>query len=732
MSYKNFNIDIDKDGIALVTWDMPERSVNVVDEIAAAEFVTLIEQFKTDAQIKGAVLTSAKQVFCAGLDLQMLKHEGGQLADASTKEEDKIKTTFENVQRMTNFLRALETCGKPIVAALNGLALGGGLEIALACHYRVAVDDPRLKLGLPEVTIGLLPGAGGTQRLPRLIGAERALPLLLQGKAIDPQTALKLGLVNKVVSADKLIDEAKHWLRQEGNPVQAWDEKAFRVPGGKPTQTGEQLFAMGNAMLRAKTKGNYPAPHYIMSCVYEGVSVPIDAGLRIESRYFAKLFLRPESKNMVNSLFINMQALSKGARRPKQVPPSKIEKLAVLGAGMMGSAIAHVSARAGMEIILLDSELQLAEKGKAQIAAQIDKAIERGRANEAQKQILLDNIHPTADYADLKECDLIIEAVFEDKNVKAEVVKQTEAQFAKETQTVFGTNTSTIPITELAQASTRPDKFIGVHFFSPVERMQLVEIIIAKTTSEETLAKTMDYVAAIRKVPIIVNDSRGFYTSRCVSTYITEGQLMLMEGIDPVLIENLGIMAGMPMPPLALNDEVALDLSYKIYQQYKADLGEKFTATAASELIENMVVKHKRLGKKNGKGFYDWPSDPKGAKKLWHGLAELAPVTKRIDDIDIEELKHRLLYIQAIEMVRCVSENVITDLRDADIGAILGWGFAPFTGGPASFIDMIGIERFVTQADELAQKYGERFTPPPLLRELAAKQTPFLQALNKN
>lgn len=732
MSYKNFNIDIDKDGIALVVWDMPERSVNVVDAIAAAEFVELIEQFKTDAQIKGVVLTSAKQVFCAGLDLQMLKHEGGQLADSATKEEDKIKSTFESVQRMTKFLRALETCGKPIVAALNGLALGGGLEIALACHYRVAVDDPRIKLGLPEVTIGLLPGAGGTQRLPRLIGAERALPMLLQGTAIDPQTALKLGFVNKVVAADKLIDEAKHWLREEGNPVQAWDEKTFRVPGGKPTQTGEQLFAMGHAMLRAKTKGNYPAPHYIMSCVYEGVSVPIDAGLRIESRYFAKLFLRPESKNMVNSLFINMQALSKGARRPKQVPASKIEKLGVLGAGMMGAAIAHVSARAGMEIVLLDSELKLAEKGKAHVAAQIDKAIERGRANESQKQILLDNIQPTSNYADLKECDLIIEAVFEDKSVKAEVVKQAEAQFAKETQTVFGTNTSTIPITELAQASIRPDKFIGVHFFSPVERMQLVEIIIAQTTSEETLAKTMDYVAAIRKVPIIVNDSRGFYTSRCVSTYITEGQLMLMEGIDPVLIENLGIMAGMPMPPLALNDEVALDLSYKIYQQYKADLGEKFTATTASELIENMVVKHKRLGKKNGKGFYDWPSDSKGAKKLWHGLADIAPVTKRIDDIDIEELKRRLLYIQAIEMVRCVAENVITDLRDADIGAILGWGFAPFTGGPASFIDMIGIETFVAQADELAQKYGERFTPPPLLRDLAAKQTPFLQALNKD
>ena len=459
--------------------------------------------------------------------------------------------------------------------------------------------------------------------------------------------------------------------------------------------------------------------------------MPIDAGLRIESRYFAKLFLRPESKNMVNSLFINMQALGKGARRPQHVPPSKIAKLGVLGAGMMGAAIAHVSARAGMKIVLLDSELKLAEKGKAHVAEQVDRAIERGRANESQKQILLDSIQPTSDYADLKECDLIIEAVFEDKSIKAEVVKQAEAQFTKETETVFGTNTSTIPITELAQASIRPDKFIGVHFFSPVERMQLVEIIISKTTSEETLAKTMDYVAALRKVPIIVNDSRGFYTSRCVSTYITEGQLMLMEGIDPVLIENLGIMAGMPMPPLALNDEVALDLSYKIYQQYKADLGEKFTATAASDLIENMVVKHKRLGKKNGKGFYDWPSDPKGVKKLWHGLADIAPVTKRIDDIDIEELKRRLLYIQTIEMVRCVDENVITDLRDADIGAILGWGFAPFTGGPASFIDMIGIERFVAEADELAQKYGERFAPPPLLRDLAAKQTPFLQALNK-
>ena len=737
MAYENFKVETDNEGIALVTWDMPNRSMNVLSQSSMTELGDIIEKIAGDEAIKGAVITSGKEAFCAGADLSMLGGQAGAESAALSKE-DRVKATFENSLKFNRLLRRLETCGKPVAAAINGTALGGGLEVTLACHYRVAADNPKTQLGLPEAKVGLLPGGGGTQRLPRLIGAANALPLILQGKSLNPAKAAEMGIIHKVVPAGQLIGDAKAWLKQglaaapvklgkrgpevPANALQPWDREGYRIPGGGPyDKDGSITFIIGNAQLHKTTHGNYPAQTYIMSCVYEGLQVPIDTGLRIESRYFTKILMDPRSKAMVRSLFLSMQELNKGARRPEAVAPFKVKKLGILGAGMMGSGIAYVSAQAGMEVVLLDAEQASAEKGKAYSEKLMDKQISRGRSTDEKKAELLARISPTTSYKDLKGCDLIIEAVFEDRAVKAGVTKDAEPMLAG--GGIFGSNTSTLPITTLAEASGGPENFIGIHFFSPVDKMQLVEIILGEKTSDETLAKAIDYVAQIRKTPIVVNDARGFYTSRCFATYVSEGMHMLTEGIKPAIIENVGKMTGMPMPPLALSDEVALDLAYKVRQQTKKDLGDKYVEGPIDGLIEKMVVDLGRVGKKAGKGFYDYLED--GKKRLWPDLHTIAPVTKDIDDVDTDELRNRFLYIQALEAARCFEENVVTDVRDADVGAILGWGFAPWSGGPLSLIDMVGAKKFVEACDALAQKYGDRFTPSKLLREMAAKDESF-------
>ncbi len=719
-TYENFKIEIDGDGIALVTWDMPNRSMNVLSQSSMGDLAAIIEQVASDAAIKGVVLTSGKDAFCAGADLSMMGGQAG--GGGGGSREDRIKATYEGNLKFNMLLRRLETCGKPVAAAINGTALGGGLEVTLACHYRVAADNPKTQIGLPEAKVGLLPGGGGTQRLPRLIGAAAALPLILQGTALNPQKAAAQGVVHKVVPAADLIAEAKKWVKEVGDAEQPWDKKGYKVPGGTPhTPGGSQVFTFGNAQLRKQSHGNYPAQKYIMSCIYEGLQVPIEAGLRIESRYFTKLLMDPRSKAMIRSLFLSMQELQKGARRPSGVSEFKVGKLGILGAGMMGAGIAYVSAQAGMDVVLLDTDQANAEKGKAYSEKLLARQLEKGRTTKEKADALLARIKPTTNYDDLKGADLVIEAVFENREIKADVTRKAEPMLAE--GGIYGSNTSTLPITGLAEAAARPDNFIGVHFFSPVDKMQLVEIIMGKRTSQETLAKAMDYVKQIRKTPIVVNDSRGFYTSRCFGTYVGEGLAMLAEGIKPAIIENVGRMTGMPVPPLALNDEVALDLAYKVRQQTKKDLGDKYVEGPADALIEKMVVELGRIGKKAGKGFYDYPAD--GKKKLWPGLGDLVKVTKDIDDVDVEELKNRFLYIQALEAARCFEEGVVTDVRDADVGAILGWGFAPWAGGPLSLIDMVGAKAFVEACDALAQKYGERFKPTKLLREMAEKGETF-------
>ncbi len=720
MNLDNMRYEKDADGIVTITWDMPDRSMNVLSAASMADFTKAVEAVMADDGVTGVIVTSGKDAFLAGADLSELgSRDGvGGAGGAPASEDDQLRQQFEGAFGLNRMLRALETCGKPVVAAINGTALGGGLEITLACHYRVVADNPKIQLGLPEARVGVMPGGGGTQRLPRMIGAANALPLILEGRSLNPQKALQAGIVHKVVPADQLLAEARRWIREEGDPVQPWDKKGYRVPGGNPYENS-QTFVIGNAMLRKQSFGNYPAQLNIMKAVYEGLLVPMDAGLRIESRYFVDLLRRPESRNMIRSLFLSMQELNKLARRPADVPPYAINKIGMLGAGLMGAGIAYVSAMAGVEVILIDQSQDAAEKGKAYSADLLDKAVQRGRMDEAGKQAVLDRIVPTTDYDRLEGCDLIIEAVFEDRGIKAEVTKRAEAQLAD--TAVFGSNTSTLPITGLAEASVRPANFIGIHFFSPVDKMPLVEIIMGEKTSAETLAKAMDYVKRIRKTPIVVNDSRGFYTSRVVGTYITEGIRMLAEGVKPALIENAGRMTGMPMPPLMLNDEVGIELSYKIRNQTKKDLGDAYQETPMDRIITEMVEAHGRKGKRGGKGFYDYPAD--GPKRLWPDLHKLAPLAE--EQPDVEELKLRFMAVQAIETARCFEENVLTDVRDGDVGAILGWGFAPYTGGPISLIDTMGTAEFVRVCDRLAQIYGERFKPNALLREMAQTNDTF-------
>jgi len=724
MTYETFKYELDADGIATYTFDVPGRSMNTLTATVMKEIVEIAKQIASDPAIKGAVFTSGKHTgFCAGADLGEMGESAGGAAGQS--EEAKLQRAFDGAHGFNKVLRGLETCGKPVAAAINGLALGGGLELTLAMHYRVAGDNPKIQLGLPESKVGLLPGGGGTQRLPRLIGAGNALPLILQGNPSSPAEALKAGFIHAVVPAGTEVAAAKDWIKTKGDAVQPWDKKDYKIPGGGPhSPGGGTVFVMGNAMLRKNSFGNYPAQHFIMKCVYEGIQVPIEAGLRIESRYFAKLLMHPASKAMIRSLFLSMQELGKGARRPKSASPSDVKKAGVLGAGMMGAGIAYVQAMAGIETVLIDTTIEAAEKGKAYSASLLAKQVGRGKMAQEKADGILALIKPSVDYADLKGADIVIEAVFENREIKADVTKKAEAVIPA--TAVFGSNTSTLPITGLAEASIRPESFIGVHFFSPVDKMGLVEIIMGKKTSEQALAVAIDYVKKIRKTPIVVNDSRGFYTSRCFGTYVAEGQEMFAEGIHPAIIDNVGRATGMPRGPLELADDVALDLAYKVREQTKKDLGDKYVAGPSDKIIETMVVKEGRFGRKNGKGFYDYPADPKGKKTLWGGLEALSPAKLvEIEPREIEELRKRFLYRQAVEAARCWAETVITDPRDGDVGAILGWGFAPYTGGPLSLIESVGLAEFVRECDRMAQAYGARFAPPQALRDMAAKGETF-------
>jgi len=712
ISQQNIHFNVGADGIAILTIDVVGRPMNVLTPAFTAELDAAVQRIASSADIKGAVITSGKaNGFIAGADIK----------DMVTAYDRGItpQQGAEFSSGLTRVLRRLETCGKPVAAAINGVALGGGFEVCLACHYRVlADDDPKAAVGLPEVTIGLLPGAGGTQRVPRLIGVEKALPILLQGQPVKPADALKLGLVHATGPKERLVEMARAWIASGPEATQPWDRKGFKVPGGSnPAQPNiMQAFMVGTALVAKQTHLNFPAPAEILSAVYEGVQVPIDLGLKLESKHFGKLLAGPVARNLMRTMFVNKGLADKLDRRPAGVPKSQVKKLGILGAGMMGAGIAYVSAQAGIEVVLLDSTLELAEKGKSYSQKLLQKDLERRRTTPEKMQALLARIHTTTDYAQLEGCDLIVEAVFENRDIKADVTAKTEAVIPK--NAVFASNTSSLPITELATASKRPKQFIGIHFFSPVDKMALVEIIVGKKTDEETLARALDFVGQLRKTPIVVNDSRGFYTSRVFGTFTYEGQRMLEDGIEPALIENAGRMAGMPVGPLAVTDEVSIELQYHVLKQAQAALGDKWTPPPSWGVVLKMVEELKRGGRKYGKGFYDYPADG-GKKVLWPGLKEIWPPAAV--QPDVEEVKKRLLYIQALDTARCFEEGVVTTAAEADLGSILGWGFPAYTGGTLSFIDTVGIREFVAECQKLAKKYGPRFKPSRWLMQRAAE-----------
>ncbi|WP_299479734.1 3-hydroxyacyl-CoA dehydrogenase NAD-binding domain-containing protein [uncultured Roseibium sp.] len=720
MSYKNFTIETDADGIALITWDMPEKSLNVIDLTVMDEIDTLIDQVAGDDAIKGAIIASGKAAFSGGADLTMME---GLLKDFHVKRrndpEGAAKLLYEGSRKLTLIYRKLETCGKPFVAAVSGTCMGGGTELALACHARVA--DEGLKMGLPEVKVGLFPGAGGTQRVMRMTDGQQGMQFLLQGRTLRAPQAKQMKLVDDVTVSKKLVAAAKKMLKAGVDPVKEWDKKGYKLPNGKIySPAGFQFWPAANAIYRRETHDNYPGARYLLHAVVEGLQLPMDLALQVESRYFAKVLQTPESVNMIRSLFVSMQELNKLARRPVDQRPNKIKKIGILGAGFMGAGIAYVSANAGIDVVLIDRDQESADKGKAHSDELISKAVKRGRASEEQKEKLLARIEPTADYEALGDCDLVIEAVFEDREIKKTVTEKAEA--VMKSRAIFASNTSTLPITSLAQASKRPKNFIGIHFFSPVDKMMLVEVILGKRTSDRALALALDYIKAIKKTPIVVNDSRGFYTSRVVMTYIREGLMMLADGVPAAMIENAGKMAGMPVGPLSLGDEVALDLAWKIVSATRKDLGVKYVEGPLDNILEEMVVKRERFGRKNSKGFYDY----KGKEKsLWPDLPEVTGQPKPADSFNIEELKQRLLVMQALETARIFEEKCLTDVREADVGSILGFGFAPYTGGTLSYIDMMGTANFVDLCKKFSRRWGPRFKPNKLLREMAKENESF-------
>ncbi len=723
MSYTNFTVETDADGIALVTWDMPGKSMNVFTSEVMDELNAIIDQTVADSAVKGVVITSGKSSFSGGADLSMIKamftfYNEEKVKDPSTA----AQKLFDLVGRMTGLFRKLETCGKPWVSAINGTCMGGALEMSLACHGRVASNAKSVKIALPEVKVGIFPGAGGTQRVARLADAQSALQMMTTGQSLTASRAKAMNLIHQVVEPDQLIPAAKQMIKDGLKPIAPWDEKGFKAPGGGIwTAAAAQLWPAAPAILRRETAGNYPGALAILKCVYEGLQVPFDTALKIEQRYFTQVLQTTEAFSMIRSLFISMQELGKGARRPAGIAKTELKKVGVVGAGFMGASIAYVTAAAGIPVTLIDRDMEAATKGKSVSEGLVKDSVGKGRLTQDEGAALLARITPSAHYADLADVNLVIEAVFEDRDVKKAVIEAVEAVLPE--GAIFASNTSTLPISGLAKNSKRPADFIGVHFFSPVEKMMLTEVILGKETGDKALAVALDYVAAIKKTPIVVNDTRGFFVNRCVFRYIHEAYDMLIEGVPPAMIENAAKMAGMPVGPLSLNDEVAIDLSQKILKATAADLGEAAVDPRHLALINRMVDELDRRGRKNGKGFYDYPAKP-AKKSLWPELKTFYP-QKKADEIDVEVLKQRFLVTIALEAARTIEEGIVTDPREADVGSILGFGFAPYTGGVLSYIDGMGPKNFVALCDRLAASYGPHFAPTALLKDMAAKGETF-------
>ncbi|MAD94803.1 MAG: 3-hydroxyacyl-CoA dehydrogenase [Rhodobacteraceae bacterium] len=711
--------------IAIITWDCAEKSMNVMSELGFAELDAHIDTVLEDDAVKGAIITSGKDSFAAGMDLTVLaewKKRGG---------DNPAQQLMDGIMHGHHIMRKIERAGmdektnkggKPIVAAMTGTGLGIGLEIPLACHRIFVADNPKAKIGLPEIMVGIFPGGGGTTRLVRKLGVMNASSYLLEGKTVGPSKAKAAGLIDEVVPAAALISSAKAWINSatEEDLVKPWDAKGYKMPGGTPYHPAGFLTYVGaTAMVHGKTQGAFPAAKAMLAAVYEGALVPFDQAIRIEARWFTNILLNPSSSAMINSLFINKGALEKGAARPKDMADQSVKKVGVLGAGMMGAGIALVSAMAGIEVILIDRDQEAADKGKAYSEAHADKGIARKKSTAEKKEKLLSLITATTDLNSLMGCDLIIEAVFEDVAIKAAMTKKVEAIVGKDC--IFATNTSTLPIGELAKASVRPDQFIGIHFFSPVDKMLLVEIIKGAETGNRAVAKSLDFVRQIRKTPIVVNDARFFYANRCIIPYGSEANRMVAEGIEPAMIENAAKQLGFPLGPLQLGDETSIDLAEKIMTATKAAMGNAYPASNGDDVVQTLF-ELKRLGRKTKAGFYEY--DKKGKRTgLWKGLGDHFELMEY--QPDLEEVQHRLILAQVLEAVRSLEEGVLEDIREGDVGAILGWGFMPWSGGPFAWLDIIGTAKAVEICDTLQAKHGDRFAAPALLAEMGKKGESF-------
>ena len=716
----DFTMTTDADGVATITWDVASKSMNVMSTEAFMALNGLIDQALADGAVKGVIITSGKKDFAGGMDLNVIAKMRAGGAEA----------IFDGVMQMHHVLRKIERAGmdpktlkggKPIVAALPGTALGIGLELPLSCHRIIAADNAKAKIGLPEIMVGIFPGAGGTTRLARKLGAMMAAPFLLEGKLSSPKEAKAAGIIDEVVAPEALLARAKEWVLSatDADLVKPWDAKGYKMPGGAPYHpAGFMTFVGASAMVHSKTMGVYPAAKALLAAVYEGALVPFDTALKIEARHFTSVLMNPSSTAMIRSLFINKEALEKGANRPK-VADMAVKKLGVIGAGMMGAGIAYVAANAGIEVVLIDAAQEAADRGKAHSEGILDKGMKRGKVTADKKAEVLSRITATTDYAALAGADLIVEAVFEDPKIKAEVTAKVEAAVGPDC--IYATNTSTLPITGLAAASKRPEQFIGIHFFSPVDKMMLVEIIRGKATGEKAVAKALDFVRQIRKTPIVVNDARFFYANRCIIPYINEGIRMVAEGVEPALVENAAKLVGMPLGPLQLVDETSIDLGVKIAKATKAAMGADYPDEAVDHVIFWMAEQG-RLGKKTNAGFYAY-SDKGERLGLWDGLEAKYPLDKA--QPSLADVQHRLLFAQVLEAVRALEEGVLTDIREGDVGAILGWGFAPWSGGPFSWLDMIGAARAVEICRGLTAQFGPRFHAPALLREMADKGETF-------